>query len=71
MSKANGRTVHNGVISYTEQDTISVYFHIYYLPSHLMNVGGKGEKLGYNPANAHLQKLHYISYWAKKTNKVK
>lgn len=39
MSKASG-------ISYTEQDKIATYFQVHYFPSHLMNVGGEGQKLG-------------------------
>lgn len=49
MSKASGKTVHR-VIAYTEQDKFAIYFQVYSLPSHLMKVGGKGEKLGDNPS---------------------
>lgn len=40
--------VHTRII-YTEEDKFTTYFQAYYYPSHLINVGGKGEKLGYNP----------------------
>lgn len=42
MSKASDKTVHTRVITYK----YAIYFQVYYFPSHLMNMGGKEEKLG-------------------------
>lgn len=48
--QASVKTVHSKIISYAEKDKFAIYFQVYYYPSHLVNVGGKREKLGYNPS---------------------